>query len=486
MAVTLYTSRVVLNILGVENYGIYTLIGGLVSMFIIVSGSMTTACQRFLSYALGKNDPEATKEIFSASVSIHLILGAVIFILAETVGLWFLNTRLEIAPDRLGAANWVFQCSLAAFLINLVSVPYNAVIISHEKMKVFAYISFLEVFLKLVIVLVLPLIMFDRLKVYSVLILAVAVIIRLIYQIYSRRHFEETNNLRLRVNKKVFGEMFSFAGWNFMGASSSILMTQGASVMLNLFFGVVVNAARGIAAQVENAVMSFSYNFMTAITPQITKSYASGDWNYMWKLVERGARFCFYLVFLLSLPILFETETILTIWLKTVPDYAVVFVQLSLIAALFQTFSFTLSTAILATGRVKYYQISTGTVQFLYLPVAYVFLKAGSSPVIVYILAIVIALVVMIARLIVLKKEIGISISDFLKRVFFRALLVAAAATVIPLVLKLTLEKSLISEICIFAVALLSALGSIYLLGFTKPEKRLLAKSVSKLVNRKR
>ena len=307
MAVSLYTSRVVLNALGVEDFGIYNVVGGVVAMFSVLSGSLSTAISRFITYELGKGNKENLNKIFSSAVTIQFGLAGIIILLAETIGIWFLNIKMNIPEVRMEAANWVFQFSILTFAINLISVPYNASIIAHEKMSAFAYISILEAVGKLTIAYLITISPIDKLIFYAILMCAVALVVRLTYGNYCKRHFSECT-YHFSWDKLLLKQMFGFAGWNFIGASSAILRDQGGNVVINLFCGPTVNAARGIAFQVNNAVNQFVTNFMTALNPQITKSYASGDKEYMMTLIFQGARLSFYMLFLLSLPILVNTH----------------------------------------------------------------------------------------------------------------------------------------------------------------------------------
>ena len=302
MAVSLYTSRVVLNILGVEDFGIYNVVGGIVAMFGFINGSMTSATQRYLTFELGQNNRTQLTKVFSTSLSIHAIISFLIIVLAETVGLWFLWNKMQIPADRMNAAFWVFQCSVAASVIMIMSVPYNAAIIAHERMSAFAYISIIEVSLKLLIVCFLRYFHTDKLILYAALIVIVQLVIRLCYSWYCNRHFKETK-YRWIWDKTLFCEMTGFAGWNLFGNLAAITFTQGLNLLLNMFFGPVVNAARGIAVQAQTAIGQFSSNFQTALNPQITKSYATGDMEYMHGLIFRSAKFSFFLLLLLSLPV---------------------------------------------------------------------------------------------------------------------------------------------------------------------------------------
>ena len=312
MAVSLYTSRVVLNALGVEDFGIYNVVGGVVAMFSMLSGSLSAAITRFITYELGKGNQENLKKIFSSSVTIQIGLAILIIVVAEAIGVWFLNMKMNIPDVRITAANWVFQFSILTFAVNLISVPYNASIIAHERMSAFAYISILEAIGKLAIVFLIVISPMDKLIFYAILMCAVALIVRLAYGVYCKRHFEECT-YHFIFDRDLLKHMFGFAGWNFIGATSAVLRDQGGNVVINLFCGPAANAARGIAFQVNNAISGFVTNFMTALNPQITKSYAAGDRKYMMTLIFQGARLSFYMLLLLSLPVLINTHYILSL-----------------------------------------------------------------------------------------------------------------------------------------------------------------------------
>lgn len=326
MIISLYTSRIVLNALGVEDFGIYNVAGGVVAMFSILSGSLSAAISRFITYELGKNNILKLKVIFSSAITIQIGLGIVIVFFAETIGIWFLNTQMNIPIERMVAANWVLQFSIITFIINLISVPYNAVIIAHEKMSAFAYISIFEAIGKLLIAYLITISPIDKLIFYAILMCVVAIAIRLLYGYYCKRHFDECR-FHFIWNKQIFQQIFSFAGWNFIGASSAVLRDHGGNIIINLFCGPTVNAARGIAFQVNNAIQGFVSNFMTALNPQITKSYAVKNYTYMMTLIFQGARLSFYMLLLLSLPIIINTHYLLTLWLNTVPEHTVLFVR---------------------------------------------------------------------------------------------------------------------------------------------------------------
>lgn len=422
MAVSLYTSRVVLSTLGVEDYGIYNVVGGVVAMFSVISGSLSAAISRFITYELGKGDKKALENIFSSAVTIQLALGLIILILAEAIGVWFLNAKMNIPESRMYAANWVFQLSIVTFIINLISVPYNAAIIAHEKMSAFAYISILEVSAKLLIVYMLLISPIDRLIFYAILMASVALIIRFVYGYYCKRHFEECT-YNFVFDKCLLRKMFNFAGWNFIGSTAGILRDQGINLLLNLFFSPVVNAARGISVQVNYAISSFCSNFLTAVNPQIIKSYSENDLNRSYYLVTQSARFSFLLLSALSVPIICETEYVLDLWLNTIPEHCTNFVRLTLILTTVESLSLPLITLQQATGKMKQYQITVGILHLLNFPVSLLFLKLGMPPEIVYFIAISLAIISMYARLFIQQKQLNISIIIYHRNVLLRVVL---------------------------------------------------------------
>lgn len=380
LIINLYTSRVVLEALGVDDYGIYNLVGGVVGMFSMIGSSLNAASQRFITFALGKGDFINLKNIFSTCVTLHIILGIILIILLESIGMWMLNSELNIPAERLEVAKWVFQFSLLTFFINLISVPYNAVIIAHEKMTAFACISVVDAILKLGIALLLTIGEFDKLFVYSLLHFIVAFIIRCIYTIYSHRNFSETNNLIFRVEKNTFKKMFAFSSWNLIGSSALVLRNQGVDVVLNMFFDVVVNAAKGIAYQVQGAIQLFIGNFTTAINPQLTAAIAQNNYDRASNLIFHGARISFFMMMIVAVPFIICANDILRIWLIDPPEYSTIFVQLTIIIVLCDTLSRFLKNAILAYGDIRNFQILAGGIKLLSLPITYFILKLGGSP----------------------------------------------------------------------------------------------------------
>lgn len=434
MFVSFYTTRVVLRALGVVDYGVYNVVGSTVAMFSVLSGSLSSAISRFITFELGRGNMAKLKRVFSTAITVQLILAVVIVLFAETVGLWFLNHSMDIPPTRLAAAHWVFQFSVVTFVIGLVSVPYNAAIIAHEKMSAFAYIGIFEALAKLGVAYMISNTRADRLILYAFLLMGIAVTVRLIYGFYCRRRFEECT-YSFVYDKGLLKEMASFAGWNFIGASSAILRDQGGNIIINIYGGPVMNAARGFAIQISSAIQSFVQNFMTALNPQITKSYASGEHDYMMSLIFRGARFSYYILLLLSLPVIINADYILTLWLVDVPPHTVAFVQLVLIFALSESLANPLVTAMLATGKIRNYQLVVGGLQMLNLPISYLFLRSGSAPEMVFVVPIVVSVCCEMARLYMLRGMIGLSVRAFLQRVYFNVIIVTLMASILPLVL---------------------------------------------------
>lgn len=484
MAVSLFTSRVILNTLGVEDYGINNVVGGIVTMFSVLSGSLSSSISRFITFELGKGNIERLKTIFSTGVNIQLGMSVLIIIIAEAVGIWFLNAKMNIPADRMVAANWVFQCAILTFVLNLLSVPYNAAIIAHEKMSAFAYISVVEVTLKLIIVYMLTISPFDRLKTYAVLLLWVGAVIRFIYGYYCKRHFEECT-YHFVFDKPVLKEMTGFAGWNFLGNGAYMLNTQGVNILMNLYFGVAVNAARGIATQVDAALKQFVYNFTTAVNPQITKSYAQGDLAYMHKLVCRSAKFSAFLMMFFAVPIILETNTILTIWLKTVPDYAVIFLQWIIISSFMDTvLANPLVTSMFATGKIKRYQIIVTTVGCLVFPLSWIAFKLGFEPQVGYILYFFIYTILLFVRLYLLKDMVKLPVMMYIREVLYKLAPVIVVGFAIPGILILTMDASWLRLILVCLLSVLVTAASEYFIGLSNKEKDFVAEKIKLVIGK--
>ena len=481
MGVSLYTSRIVLRTLGVDDFGIYNVVGGLVAMFSVVSGALSSAISRFLTFELGKGDEEQLSKVFSSSVSIQILISLIVIVLAETIGLWFLNHQMVIPFDRLESANWIFHLSILTFCVNLISVPYNAAIVAHEKMSVFAYVSVFDALGKLAVAWGIAFSSVDKLIMYGLLMCCVSLFVRLIYGWYCKRYFKECN-CRFVCDWSLLKRMFVFAGWNFVGSSSFILREQGGSIVLNLFCGPAVNAAKGIATQINNAVYQFVYNFTMALNPQITKSYAIGDMPYMMKLVFQGARLSFYIFSLLAIPVILNVRYILNLWLHVVPEYSTIFVQLVLVFTLSESISLPLQTVMLATGKIRNYQLVVGGLQLLNLPISYVLLKMGFAPESVFVVAIFLSQICLFARFFLLKKMVSFDTVSFIKKVYLNVCYVSVIGLIVPVTLCCFIQRdSFIKFALSFAVAGLSMFFSILFVGCSREERMFVFRKICEI-----
>ena len=487
MLVTLYTSRVVLNTLGVVDYGIFSAVGGVVSVFTVLSGALTNAISRYITYSIGKGDVRQLNNVFCTSVNIQILLAIIIFVLCELVGVWFLNNKMNIPPERTIAANWVLHFSLLTFVVNLISVPYNACIIAHEHMNAYAYISIIDAILKLAVAYMLIVSPFDKLSTYTLLLLLAACAVRILYGVYCKKHFEECK-YRYIHDKGLFKEMLSFASWNFFGNAAGVLNTQGINLLINVFFGVVANSARGIASQVEAAVHQFVVTFSTAVNPQITKSFAQGDFHRMNYLVCKGSKFSYFLLLLFAIPLMFEAETILDVWLGTIPEGAALFMRLSLIGMMVNVLGNSGYTACIASGKIRKYSIVItliGSMNFILTWIAY---NMGASVETTYIIYIAVYSVLQIARLFLMKDLLDFPIMMFVRDVIFKIIFPTIAALTVPYLLCMYLAPSIWST---FIVSLTSTIWScfcIFYLGLTTGERIIIkAKMLSvarKLISR--
>ena len=427
LLIGLYTSRVILRALGQDDYGLYTTIASFVTIFTVVTNSVSSAVSRYLTVGLGKGDREGLSRIFSSSVMIQILFCGGLLVLTETVGLWYLHHVMNVPEGRMGAADVVLQCSMGVLMLSLLSVPYNAVIIAHERMSAFAYISILEAVLKLAVALLIAFAPSDKLKVYAVLMLLVALVVRFTYAAYCRRHFEESR-ARPSFDRSMLREMTGFAGWNLLGSGSYIVNTHGVNQLANVFFGVGVNAARGIALQIETIVRQFVSNFLTAINPQITKNYAAGERDYSFALVNKGAKFAFLIVWAIALPVLFQADLLLDIWLDEVPAYSSAFVKLSVFVALVDLLCAPVVTLELATGNIKKFYIVVGSLALLVLPVSWLLFALGCPPETSYWVFLAVYAVVDAAKLAVAGRQTGFSLRAFAREVLKPAALVAAVS----------------------------------------------------------
>lgn len=466
----LFSSRLVLKALGIEDVGVYNAVGGVVTIFSMFIASTSQAISRYMAYSLGGNDGQKMKKVFSTSLALQLILAVAIALLVETAGVWFLTKRMSIPDGRMPAAFLVLQCSLVTLVFQLFSIPYNALIIAHEKMGAFAYISILEGLLKLAVALLLFVLPGDSLKAYALLMMSAAFIVRLTYAVYCRRHFPESH-AGIRFHKDMLKEMGNFAGWSFFGSSAYIVNTQGASLLSNVFFGVVVNAARGYATQIEGMIKPFINGFTTAINPQITKSYAAGDEKYCHELVEKGSRFILLMLLVICIPVCFEMHILVNLWLGQVPEHLVTFARLLLISNLAMCLQ-PVATLQLATGNVKKYFITVGGLSYLNLPVCWILFHFGAPTYIPYVVFIVVDIATSAAKLAIIHRQIGFPVAGYLRTAVLRPLLIGGVSVLLTWLVWLSMEEGFLRLVLVSLVSVLSMGLGTWLFALTEGEKK--------------
>lgn len=479
MIIGVFTSRITLEALGVNGYGTINVVSGFVGLFSIISGSLTAACQRFITYEMEAKN-HSVQDVFNASLKIHILLCLALILIAETVGLYFVEYKLNIPADEYKAVQWVYQCSIASLLLTLVNIPYNAIIISYERLNVFAYMSLFEGVLKFLVVLLLLYLPGDKLVIYSLLTLGSAIIMRTILQMYCHKQFRKEVKIRIKTNSVLFKNIFGFAGWTFLGNAATICSNQGVNIVINLFCGVVVNAARGIAVMVEGIITSFVTNFTTALNPQITKSYASNNDLQIIELVQLGIRITFFLMLLISVPVIIAADDILHIWFVEVPEYAVSFVRLTLIIAIIQAFGNPFLTLLLATGKIRSYQITVGVITIMNLPISYLLLYLRYSPESVYILNIAISVIAFILRLIYLNKITRINTAKYFDNILIRMILSGAVCVALSSLLynSFTAIDNFLKLVAFGAGSVLISIVTIVLIGINASDRSKIASSV--------
>ncbi len=484
MVVSLYTSRVILNTLGVVDYGINNVVGGVIAMLGFLTASLGAASSRYITYDLGKGDMAVMKKTFGNILSIHFILAGIVLIIGETIGLWFMSTQLQIPSDRMTAAMWVYQFSIFSSILAVISVPYNATIIAHEKMSAFAYISIVDAVLKLLIVYLLVIIPYDKLIVYAILFFCIQAFDRIVYGIYCSRHFEETRT-RFSYDGKLFKEIFAFAGWTMNGNLAYMGYTQGLNILLNIFFGPAVNAARGIAVQVQSVCQQFCTNFQMALNPQLTKSYAQGNIDDMHRLLIKSSKLSFYILFFIVLPLILEAEFVLKIWLGMVPEHTVTFLRLILVVGLLYTLSNPIIVSVHATGKLKKFQIIEGSMLLSIVPIAYILLKFfGIQPEYVFVVHIIVELFTQYARLRIVLPMISMPLYDYVRSVIIPILKVLVLSPIIPLVVYNVMQQTVLKFFIVCFVCVIYVSIVIYFIGCTNNERRFIRDKTSAIIKK--
>lgn len=482
LLISLFTSRIVLATLGIENYGIYNVVGSIVVMFTFLNNAMINSSQRYITYELGKGDSKRLNKLFCTCINIHAIIAFIIIILTETVGLWFLYNKMVIPESRIEAAFWVLQFSILSTVVSVINVPYNALIIAHEKMSAFAYLSIFDAVCKLLIIAIITLVKYDKLIIYSLLIFIFGIINQFIYVTYCKKNFKESYYHYYK-DKVLTKELLNFASWNLIGNLAWIASTQGLNMLLNTFFNPIINAARGVAVQIQTVLINFSANIDNAIKPQITKSYALTNNSRMSLLTFASARFSFFALLFISLPIMFEIDQILNLWLKEVPPHTESFVILIMIISLIDTLTNPLLTLVQATGNVKKYQLIVGTTFLMIVPISYIGLKYLCIPELVFIINLIFSIIVMILKIYIVSPMVNIEKLLFYQKVIKPAFIVSIISSSIVLVTKLLLSDSLLSSFIILIVSTISIIISIYNFGISINERNFIKLKVKTILS---
>ena len=471
LVVGLYTSRVVLKTLGEVDFGIYNVVGGIVTMLAFLSNTMASASQRFFAYEIGKNNYERLKQTFSSSVILFVAFAALCLVIAETIGYWFVYNKLNIPSGRHEAAMFVYQFSVLAFIVSIIRIPYNALIIARERMDFYAKISIIEVLLKLVIIYILVLGEIDKLKLYSILMFGVVTSVTLAYYVFCKIKFKESKlqfrNQSLETQKR----LLSFSGWSLFGSLANMLMNQGVNILMNIFFGPVVNAARGIAYQVQSQIMGFVGGFQTATNPQIIKYYSSGNYEEMKKLLFRGSKMTYYLLLLISLPLLLEMEQLLNIWLHVYPAWTALFARLVILIVVVDSMSGCIIPAVQATGNIKGIEFKVGLTKLFNLPITYFLFSCGFSPAYSMIVSICLNFLCLFVRLRELKKHLRIGYFEYFSEVILYDVLVTVTSVIIPILLFWHFQQGLMTLFVIGTTSLLCVVLSVLFVGLRKDER---------------
>ena len=481
LGITLYTSRVILQILGASDFGLYNVVGGVVAMLSFLTTAMQASYQRYYAYAMGEGNKDKVLHLFHCSLTVQAILALFIILIAETIGLWFLNTKMVIEPNRMIAANWVYQASIVSFVIIVIQAPFTAIVISNECMDLFAYISVLDAVLKLGIVYLVKLFSGDKLIIYAILILLISVTNIVFYILVCYKKLN-VNSIKLGKDKRTVIALASFGGWGMMDSLAYTLRSNGLNIVINLFFGTVVNAARGIAYQVLLAVNQFIAAFQNSFRPQMTKSYAAGDFQYLKRIYYSCTKLSYYLIITISLPILLETPYILQLWLGEVPEHTVAFTRLVLVTAFVSAFANPTSGIAYSSGKIKWFTILVSAVNLLIVPVAYVFFKLGYSPESSMVVSLILTVLAQIVRLFVVRKLAPMPIKEYLIMVVLPTMGYSILVPILPIIVVNYLpDQSLIRLLIVTFLCVLSSLGLAWVIGLTRYEKQFILSKIKKI-----
>jgi O-antigen/teichoic acid export membrane protein len=463
--------RVVLNTLGIEDYGIYSVVGGIVSFFSFLSGTMASATQRFFSFALGQNDFEKLKKTFTVNWIIYGAIAVIALVLLETVGLWFVNEKLNVPLERFESARWIYHFSVLTFIATIFTTPFMAIIIAHEDMHIYAYVSIIEAVLKLSIVFLLICLPWDKLELYGMLIFAVMVIVDIIYIAICTRKYRECQFRKFYWDKGLLREIVGFTGWTLFGQITTVARNQAVTILLNQVFNPVVVAARAVASNITGQINAFSNNFNVGLYPPIIKSYAANDKKEMFSLIFRGSKITFFLMWIFALPLFLEMDSILQIWLKNPPLEAVLFTRLALIEVLINSISLPIATAARAPGRMKVYELTLGSIQIAIFFVSWLVLIAGGAAYSVFVVAIVANLVMFVVRLLIVRSLTGLSLRAFLLQVLISVSVISLVSAIPSLAIHWLLPEGFIFTCVSVLFSMIIACASMYFTGINKLER---------------
>lgn len=470
MFIGFFTSRILLNQLGVIDFGVYNVVGSIIVLLGFLNSTLSLSTQRFINYELGNNNYQNLQKVYSSSIIIHCALAFIVFILAETVGLWFLNYHMNIPEERMVAANYVYQFSIFSAMLSLTMIPHTATIIAHEHMSQYATIGIIDVMLRFSVACMLYIIQTDKLIVYALAMFLVVLANYLTYYIYCKKKFPECFFI-ISKDKQLYREMLSFSGWNIFSSISMVLNGQIVSIILNIFFGPIVNAARGISTQVNGAIGGFVQNFQIAVNPRIIQTFAANEIQTFYRLINQSAKFSFFLLLIFVVPVWINIDKILELWLGTVPEHTAEFCRIVFISSLINTFSLPLATAANATGNIKVFQLACGVLEILNIPFSYLLLKLGNPPLTVYFVQLAITISTLFVRLIVLRKLVNLNISLFLIKIVFRCLFVAILSFSTMMIATYINTESLFGLLSSIFVSLCLTALFIMLLGLNREEK---------------
>ncbi|MCR8918317.1 lipopolysaccharide biosynthesis protein [Bacteroides sp. ET225] len=481
MCISFMTTRIVLDKLGVSDYGIYNIVGGFISMFTVLNSILQTGTRRFLALNLGKGDKNVIKETFSTAFVIHLTIACIVTVFIETIGLWFLNYKLNIPPERMSAANWIFQFSMISVFLNITQTPFTAAVTAHERFNIYAFISIFDAIAKVITVYLLVTIPGDKLIIYGLLILIVNFIVICLYRIYCIKHFEECK-FSLKINKEIFKEMAQFSGWSTLGHFSAVLNGNGISVILNLFFGTTINAARGLANTVTYTIRQFVDGFITASQPQLIKLYGAGNIPEFHQLIFTVSKYSLFLLSIIVTPVILEIDFVLNLWLDTVPSYTPIFIKITMIICLLSYSNNMLDQGVVASGYIKQLTCITTPMYLLDLPLTYIVLKLGGTPPTAYMVGALPLFLAFLSNLYILKKYTKFPARKYFLSVFLKNLLLLLIASIIPVYIQSKMPYGIERFLTVCSISVICTITILYCLALDKNTRTMVNNKIKSLI----